>query len=65
MNNKKIIEPIGFIVAAATALFSLLLFYSDTSSFWGSLFAALIASGLTWISYIILRWILLAVRGNN
>jgi hypothetical protein len=62
MFRDKVIEPIGFVVAVATGLFSFILFYSDNGQFLGSLFAALMAAGLTWISYVILRWILLAIR---
>jgi hypothetical protein len=62
MNYDKIIEPIGFIIAVATMLFSFLLFYSDTGMFLGSLSAAALATGLAWISYVILRWIILAIR---
>lgn len=65
MNNRyhnKVIEPIGFIVAAAVFLASLILFYLDTDVFMGSLFAAIISSGLSWATYIMLRWVLLAYR---
>ena len=61
-NRDKVIEPIGFIVAGVTFLFSLILFYTDNSMFFGSLFAAIISSALIWITYIILRWVLLACR---
>lgn len=62
MNNDKIIEPIGFIAAFVTFIFSLILFYTDNSMFLGSLAAAVMASGLAWSTYIILRWVLLAFR---
>lgn len=62
MNKDKVIEPIGYIVAACTLLFSLILFYSDNGMFLDSLMAALIASGLAWVTYIILRWAVLAAR---
>ncbi len=65
INRNKVIEPIGFIVAAITFFFSLLLFYLDNNMFIGSLFAAIISSGLTWATYIILRWALLAFRDKN
>lgn len=62
MFKDKIIEPTGFIVAIATAIFSLILFYSQTQMFFGSVMAALIASALCWVTYIILRWVILAFR---
>jgi len=62
MYRDKIIEPIGFFVALAALLFSFFLFYSDTGVFLGSFGVALMAAGLAWITYIILRWILLATR---
>jgi hypothetical protein len=62
MFRDQVIEPFGFILAAAVALFSLILFYSDNQEFLGSFYAALMASGLTWVTYIILRWVLLAFR---
>lgn len=62
MFRDNIIEPIGFIVAGATFLFSLILFYSDTKVFWGSFAAALIAAGLFWATYVLLRVFFLAIR---
>lgn len=60
--QKKVIEPIGFIIAALTLLFSFFLFHHDSSDTSGSIFAALIAAGLAWSTYIILRWFYLAIR---
>lgn len=62
MNNYKLVEPTGFIVAGITLLLSLLLFYSDTKSFLGSFSAALMAAGLIWISYVIVRMLVLAFK---
>lgn len=62
MFRDKLFEPTGVIIAAATLIFSLILFYNDTNIFLGSLFAALLASGLTWMTYVILRLVLLAFR---
>jgi len=62
MFRNNIIEPIGFIVTAVTLLFSFILFYSDNGQFLGSVYAALIAAGLAWVSYIMLRWMWLAMR---
>ena len=62
MNSGKIIEPIGYIIAAATLIFSLILFYSDTGQFLGSLGAAILAAGLVWVSYVITRMLWLALK---
>lgn len=60
--RNKVIEPFGFVVAVAVFIVSLILFYLDTDIFAGSLFAAMISSGLSWATYIIIRWALLAYR---
>lgn len=57
MFRGKLFEPTGFIIAAVTLLFSLILFYSDTHSFLGSFAAALMAAALAWMTYLILRFI--------
>ncbi|MEI8124251.1 MAG: hypothetical protein WCG42_00670 [Parachlamydiaceae bacterium] len=62
MFQNRIIEPFGFIFAAATFLFSLYLFYTDTSTFWGSFAAALMAAGLLWMMYVILRIVFLTFK---
>jgi hypothetical protein len=62
MYKNKIIEPGGLVIAAATFLFSLILFYNDTGAFLGSVAAALLAAGLIWISYVILRLIIITFR---
>lgn len=58
----KLFEPTGYILAGASFLFSLILFYNDTDAFLGSVAAALLAAGLFWISYIILRFFILAFK---
>ena len=62
MDRHKIIEPIGVIIAAATFIFSWVLFYIDTEIFLGSFAAAVLAASLTWISYVLLRLLVLALR---
>ena len=62
MFQNKLFEPTGFIIAAASFLFSLILFYRDNNSFFGSAFAALMAAALFWATYILLRLIILAFR---
>lgn len=62
MHRYDIIEPIGFALSGAVFLLSFLLFYYNTSMFLGSLAAAILAAALTWATYIVLRWMLLAIR---
>lgn len=62
MNRNKLIESTGLIIAVATFLFSLFLFYSETGMFWGSIGAALLTAGLIWVSYLIFRLILITFR---
>lgn len=57
MFRGKLFEPTGFIIAVATLIFSLILFYNETEAFLGSLAAALMAAGLFWITYLILRFV--------
>lgn len=62
MNSDKIIDNSGYIAAFIAFIFSFLLFFSDTLEFMKSLGAAALLSSLVWISYIMLRWIYLALR---
>lgn len=62
MRDNRIVEPIGFVIAGAAFIFSFLLFYSDNGMFFGSFSAALMTAALAWGTYIVLRWILLAIR---
>jgi hypothetical protein len=61
MQDYKLINKVGSGLAIGTLLFSFLLFFSDTREFFGSLSAAIMTAVLVWISYIILRWIYLAI----
>lgn len=63
MNDKpRIIEPKGFIYAGASLALSMGLFYSDAGAFWYSLTAAMMTAGIVWCTYIVLRWIYLAIK---
>ncbi len=55
-------DPIGFIIAGVTLLFSLILFYTLNGMFLGSLAAAIMAGALAWLSYIVLRMIYLTFK---
>ena len=55
MDKQKLFEPTGYLVALTTLIFSWILFYSQNGVFLGSFFAALLAAGLFWITYVMLR----------
>lgn len=65
MENKKYFEPIGYAVAVGTFFFSLLIFYRDNAAFLGSLAAALMAAGLVWATYIVIRIFILALNSRS
>jgi hypothetical protein len=52
----------SFIVAGAVFAATFLLFYQYTGEFAKCIGAALITAGLVWISYIVLRWMYLAIK---
>lgn len=58
----KWINTTSFLVAGTTFLFAFLLFFSQTNEPVGSASAALIASALAWIAYVICRFIILALK---
>jgi len=62
MYRNQLFEPFGYVIAAVSALFSFILFYNDTGTLWGSLFAALMAAALFWLTYVVIRLIFLAFK---
>lgn len=62
MHKNLFIEPIGPILALVTLVVCWWLFTSDTAMALSSFVAALMTSALVWISYIIIRWFILATR---
>ena len=62
MDTRNLIDKTSFIVAAITLIFALLLFYSDTGEFLGSLGAAILAAALMWMAYVLTRWLYLAIK---
>lgn len=62
MNQHKLFEPIGFYVAGVTAFLTLILYYSDSKMFLGSLYAALMTGFLAWIAYVVTRMIILSFK---
>ncbi len=62
MMQYSLVNRTSFIVAGATLLFSQLLFFSQTSEFFGSLMAALMTASLVWMAYVLTRFIILALK---
>lgn len=62
MEKKEIINQTSYIFAGIMLIFSFYLFYNDTHLFWKSLWAAVLAAGLFWVSYVLVRWLILAFR---
>jgi hypothetical protein len=58
------LDPYGGGIALFTLLFSWILFSIDTAMIFRSFLAALLTSGLVWISYVMLRWLVLSFRGR-
>lgn len=62
MKNSPIINQTSYLFAGIMLIFSFLLFYNDTQLFWKSLAAAVLAAALFWVSYVLVRWLILALR---
>jgi hypothetical protein len=60
MKNFPFIDKFSYVVAGGTFLACFFIFYKDTGEFVGSFTAAIMAAGLAWGTYLILRWLLLA-----
>jgi hypothetical protein len=58
----RFVDFLSLMIAGATLLISFLIFFRDTKQFMGSLVAALMTAGLVWVTYLVLRWLLLANR---
>ena len=52
----------GFIIAVSVFIAGFILFFRDTKEPMGSMSAAAILSGLTWVTYVIIRWMVLATK---
>lgn len=64
MNQTLWLDPLGGWIALGTLLFSWILFSVETSMVVRSFFAALLTAGLVWISYVMIRWLVLSFRGR-
>ncbi len=60
----QLIDKTSFILALAALLFTWVFFYLETALFFKSFFAALIAAAFVWVSYVLLRWLVLAIKGD-
>lgn len=60
--DSNIIDKMSYIVAGITAVLGFILFFSDTLEFMKSLAAAIMLGALVWASYIMIRWLILAIR---
>jgi hypothetical protein len=57
-----VFDRLGLLIALTVFIFSVFLFTYQTGDLYGSLAAGLIASGLCWVTYVVLRWLTLAVK---
>lgn len=62
MDTRNLVDKTSFIVSAITLVFALILFYSNTGEFFGSLGAAILAAALMWVAYVLTRWLYLAIK---
>ena len=53
-------DKFSYLLGSATFLASFYIYYRDTSLMKGSLVAALLTAGLVWMTYLMVRWLLLA-----
>ena len=60
--QKEIFDIWGLVVMVATGVFSWFLFWSYSGEFTFSLFAAIMAAGMVWMAYVIIRMVYLALR---
>lgn len=60
--DRPLIDRWGYILTLGSCLFSWILFWSYTGDPIGSLSAAVIAAGLFFLAYIVLRMLILAFR---
>ncbi len=56
------IDRNSFYAAIAFSLFSFILVYNQTEELIGSFVAAILAGGLAWIAYVLMRWLYLSLK---
>ncbi len=59
-----LIDRNSYIFALAALLLSWILFFWETGQFFKSFFGAALAAGCAWITYVFLRWLILAIKGD-
>ncbi len=64
MNREHLLDRLGFILTGIFFIFSLILFFNYTKAFIGSCVAALLAAALFWVSYVLIRLVVLAFRNK-
>jgi hypothetical protein len=62
MDPKKLIDTKSYVVALVVLILGFFLFFSDTFEFLKSFGAAILLAALVWISYIMVRLLILALR---
>lgn len=61
-SKNDIVDRPGFIVAGVAFFISLYIFTSTTNEFWFSLIAAILTGCLVWVSYVMMKWVVLALK---
>lgn len=56
-------DKFSYVLGLATLLASFFIFYKQTGLVGGSIIAAVMTAGLVWVTYLMLRWLLLANKG--
>ena len=59
--NNEIIEKWGLVVMAATAVFSWIFFWNYSGELMFSFMAALMAAGMIWMAYVVMRIVYFAL----
>lgn len=62
MDRSQFIDKISYYIALVTLILSFILFFSDTLEFMKSFAAAIMVAALVWVSYVMIRWLVLALR---
>lgn len=62
-NEGHFTDKFSYVLAAASLLASFYIFFQQTGQLGGSIIAAVITAGLIWVTYLMLRWLLLANKG--
>lgn len=65
MDQSPLVDRSSYIVAGVIFVITFLLFFKDTGEFAKCIGAALITAALTWISYIVIRWLVLAINSKS